>query len=48
MQNSKRKRTTSKEKLKEEAAFSKLTGKILQDIACGKIKTRKFNLSELD
>ncbi|KKT91301.1 MAG: hypothetical protein UW92_C0014G0001 [Candidatus Jorgensenbacteria bacterium GW2011_GWA2_45_13] len=35
-------------KLTEEQAFAGLTGKILGGVDSGKVKTRKFKLSELD
>ena len=34
--------------LSEEQAFEDLTGKLLKGVKTGKIKTRKFNPSELD
>jgi len=35
-------------KLTEEEAYEKLAGKIISDASFGKLKTRKFNLRELD
>lgn len=35
-------------KLSDEQAFGDLTGKILEGVSTGKIKTRKFSLDELD
>jgi len=35
-------------KLTEEEAYEKLAGKILEEANSGKMKTRKFNLRELD
>ena len=35
-------------KVTEDEAYELLAGQILQDVASGKMKTRKFNLHELD
>ncbi|MBU1196875.1 hypothetical protein KJ765_00025 [Candidatus Micrarchaeota archaeon] len=35
-------------KLSDEHAFGELTGKILEGVASGKVKTRRFKPSELD
>ena len=35
-------------KLTDEQVFEGLTGKILEGVASGKVKTRKFNKHELD
>lgn len=35
-------------KLTEEEIFADLTGKILEGVASGKVKTRKFSTHELD
>jgi len=34
--------------LTEDEAFERLSGKILEEVASGKMKTRKFNPRELD